>query len=297
MRKLVVLFLILNSASFIQAQELNALVTVNDDQIGGSNKQVFRTLQKALTEFVNQTKWTDRTVKPTERINCAINIIVSSVPNPNNFKASIQVQSTRPVFNSSYSTPVLNIRDEDFNFQYREFEPLLYNRNSYDSNLISTLTFYIYVILGVDADTFELNGGEEYLKEAQNVMLQAQQSGLGAWTNQVGKQNRFSLIDNLLSPDLSELRATYYKYHRNGLDLMSNQLQKGKNTIASSLISLETLFNRTVGNNYIRRFFDAKSDEIVSLFSDGSEARNQQRMVEVLRKISSNNNNKWRKIN
>ena len=297
MRKLVVLFLILNSASFIQAQELNALVTVNDDQIGGSNKQVFRTLQKALTEFVNQTKWTDRTVKPTERINCAINIIVSSVPNPNNFKASIQVQSTRPVFNSSYSTPVLNIRDEDFNFQYREFEPLLYNSNSYDSNLISTLTFYIYVILGVDADTFELNGGEEYLKEAQNVMLQAQQSGLGAWTNQVGKQNRFSLIDNLLSPDLSELRATYYKYHRNGLDLMSNQLQKGKNTIASSLISLETLFNRTVGNNYIRRFFDAKSDEIVSLFSDGSEARNQQRMVEVLRKISSNNNNKWRKIN
>ena len=280
-----------------KSQEINALVTVNSDQISGSNKQVFSTLERSLSEFINQTKWTERQVKPEERINCAITIIVNSQPSTNNFNASIQVQSTRPVFNASYATPVLNLRDDDFNFQYKEFEPLLYNENSYDSNLVSTITFYVYVILGIDADTFKKNGGEKLLKEAENVMLQAQQSGLSAWSNQVGKQNRFSLIDDLLAENLSALRAALYDYHRKGLDLMSKEQEKAKQIIAGSLLSLEGLVNKTVGNNLLRRFFDAKADEIVSIFSDGEEISNQQRLVETLRKISPNNNSKWRKIN
>jgi len=218
-----------------KSQEINALVTVNSDQISGSNKQVFSTLERSLSEFINQTKWTERQVKPEERINCAITIIVNSQPSTNNFNASIQVQSTRPVFNASYATPVLNLRDDDFNFQYKEFEPLLYNENSYDSNLVSTITFYVYVILGIDADTFKKNGGEKLLKEAENVMLQAQQSGLSAWSNQVGKQNRFSLIDDLLAENLSALRAALYDYHRKGLDLMSKEQEKAKQIIAGSL--------------------------------------------------------------
>jgi len=297
MRKIVLLCILIVSISSINSQELNALVTVNSDQIAGSNKQVFSTLQKQLTEYINQTKWTDKDVKPNERINCAINIIVTSAIDATNFGASIQVQSTRPVFNSSYATPVLNIRDEDFNFQYKEFEPLEYNKNVFDSNLISTITYYVYIILGVDADTFKLNGGESYLKEAQNVMLQAQQSGLSAWTNQVGEQNRFSLIDNLLSPELSAMRTTFYNYHRKGLDVMAQKPENAKQEIANSIISLQSLYNKTIGNNYVRRFFDAKSDEIVNIFSDGTEIRNQERMVETLQKISSNNNSKWRKIN
>ena len=280
-----------------KSQEINALVTVNSDQISGSNKQVFSTLERSLSEFINQTKWTERQVKPEERINCAITIIVNSQPSTNNFNASIQVQSTRPVFNASYATPVLNLRDDDFNFQYKEFEPLLYNENSYDSNLVSTITFYVYVILGIDADTFKKNGGEKLLKEAENVMLQAQQSGLSAWSNQVGKQNRFSLIDDLLAENLSALRAALYDYHRKGLDLMSKEQEKAKQIIAGSLLSLEGLVNKTVGNNLLRVFFDAKADEIVSIFSDGEEISNQQRLVETLRKISPNNNSKWRKIN
>ena len=280
-----------------KSQEINALVTVNSDQISGSNKQVFSTLERSLSEFINQTKWTERQVKPEERINCAITIIVNSQPSTNNFNASIQVQSTRPVFNASYATPVLNLRDDDFNFQYKEFEPLLYNENSYDSNLVSTITFYVYVILGIDADTFKKNGGEKLLKEAENVMLQAQQSGLSAWSNQVGKQNRFSLIDDLLAENLSALRAALYDYHRKGLDLMSKEQERAKQIIAGSLLSLEGLVNKTVGNNLLRRFFDAKADEIVRIFSDGEEISNQQRLVETLRKISPNNNSKWRKIN
>ena len=297
MRKILFFLVFILSLSTLKSQEINALVTINDEQIAGSNKQVFSTLQKQLTEYINQTKWTDRDVKPNERINCAINIIINTATNATNFDASIQIQSTRPVFNSSYSTPVLNIRDEDFSFQYKEYEPLLYNKNTFDSNLISTITYYVYVILGVDADTFKLNGGETYLKEAQNVMLQAQQSGLSAWSNQVGKQNRFSLIDNLLSSNLTEMRATFYNYHRKGLDVMATDVKKGKQEILNSLLALESLYNKTVGNNYVRRFFDAKADEIVAVFSDGEEIGNQQQMVETLQKISSNNNSKWRKIN
>jgi len=297
MHKIIFFLLFFITFSTVNSQEINALVTINDEQIAGSNKQVFATLQQQLTEYINQTKWTDRNVKPNERINCAINIILNSATNATSFDGSIQIQSTRPVFNSSYASPVLNIIDEDFSFQYKEFEPLLYNKNSYDSNLISTITYYVYVILGIDADTFKLNGGDAHLKEAQNVMLQAQQSGLSAWSNQIGKQNRFSLIDNLLSTDLSDMRTTFYNYHRKGLDVMAEEPTKGKQEIVNSLVSMESLYNKTVGNNYIRRFFDAKSDEIVNIFSNGDQVRNQQRMVETLQKISSNNSSKWRKIN
>jgi hypothetical protein len=297
MRSLSFFLLLFFFAGLSQSQELNALVTVNSDQIRGSNKQVFSTLERSLKELVNQTKWTGRQVKPEERINCAITIIVNAQPNTNTFNASIQIQSTRPVFNASYATPILNIKDDDFNFQYKEFEPLLYNANSFDSNLVSTILFYVYVIIGVDADTFQKNGGQASLKQAENVMLQAQQSGLSAWANQVGKQNRFSLIDNLLSNNLSALRGTWYDYHRKGLDVMFNEPGQAKKVIVSSLLDLDKLHNKVVGNNLLRRFFDAKSDEIVGIFSDGSPIFNQEQLAKTLVKISPNNSSKWRKIN
>jgi hypothetical protein len=207
------------------------------------------------------------------------------------------VQSTRPVYGATYETPLLNIRDNDFNFKYNEFEPLIYNRNSFDSNLISTIVFYVNVILGVDADSFTLKGGEPYLKEAQNAMLQAQQSGLASWQNVVGKQNRFLLIDNLLSPKLVNYRNAMYNYHRKGLDNFSSNKNTAKQSIEDAVISMETLFNKTVGNYLIRLFFDAKADEIVNIYSDGPNTRNQNRLTQVLRKISPNNNSKWKDIN
>ena len=296
MRKLIFLFLVVFSIFNINSQELNCLVTVNSEQIAGSNKQVFTTLQNSLTEFINQKKWTNREVKPEERINCAMTIIVTS-RDANTFKATLQVQSTRPVYNSTYASPILNLKDNDFTFRYNEFDPLIYNRNSFDSNLISTIVFYTYVILGTDADTFKKYGGEENLKEAQNVMLQAQQSGLASWSNQVGKQNRFTLIDNMLSDKLKNYRTVLYDYHRNGLDNFSSDKKNAKQKLENSVLSLESLYNKTVGNYLIRVFFDAKADEIVNVYSDGPDTRSVQRLVQVLRKISINNNSKWSKIN
>ena len=296
MRKLVFLFALLLLTINTNAQELNCLVNINYNQVQGSNTQVFKTLQQALAEFINQTKWTNREVKPEERINCAMNIIINS-RNDNTFDADLQIQSTRPVYGATYETPLLNIRDNDFNFSYNEFEPLIYNINSFDSNLVSTIVFYVNIILGVDADSFKLKAGEPYLKEAQNAMLQAQQSGLSSWQNVVGKQNRFLLIDNLLSSKLSDFRIGMYNYHRKGLDNFSSNPTFAKQTVEDAVISMENLFNKTVGNYLIRVFFDAKSDEIVNIYSEGPKTRKLNRLTKVLQKISPNNSSKWKNIN
>ncbi|WP_298883493.1 DUF4835 family protein [uncultured Polaribacter sp.] len=295
MRKLSFFILLVFSIFVAKAQELNALVTVNYNQVQGSNTQVFKTLEKSLSEFINQTKWTNNAVKPEERIDCAFTIIISS-RDANTFSATLQVQSTRPVFNASYATPILNLKDNDFNFKYNEFDPLIYNKNSFDSNLISTIVFYVNIILGADADTFQKNGGDTYLKEAHNVMLQAQQSGLASWQNVVGKQNRFLLIDNFLSPKLTTYRTVLYDYHRNGLDNFSKNKNAAKQKIEDAVISLERIYNKTVGNYLIRTFFDAKADEIVNIYSDGPNTRNKNRLTDVVRKISPNNNSKWKNI-
>lgn len=279
----------------VAQEELNAIVTINADKVQSSNKQVYTTLQKSLTEFINQTKWTNKKFLPQERINCAFTIIVNE-QSGNNFNASIQVQATRPVFNSSYETPILNINDSNFNFQYNEFDPLIYNPNSFDSNLVSGIVFYIYTILGVDADTFALNGGQEYLKQAENVMLQAQQSGSAGWQNEIGKQNRFSLIDSLLSSKFAALRAIYYNYHRKGFDTFSVNEKESKTEILNSILNLEQLFNITVGNHMIRIFLDAKSDEIVNVFSDGTRTGEEEKLKTVLQKISPTLSDKWKKI-
>jgi hypothetical protein len=295
MHRLTLLFILLFSVFSLNAQELNCLVTVNSDQIAGSNKQVFTTLQQSLNEYINQTKWTDRVVKPEERVNCAMTIIITS-RNNNNFIATLQVQSTRPIYNSSYASPIVNIKDNEFNFKYNEFDPLIYNKNSFDSNLVSTIVFYANIILGLDADTFSKLGGETELKEAQNVMLQAQQSGLSSWQNVVGKQNRYLLIDNLVAPKLKAFRNTLYTYHRNGFDNLVNSKSSGQESIEDSVIGLESIYNKTVSNYLIRLFFDAKADEIVSMYSEETKTRKKQRLIETVRKISPNNNSKWRKL-
>ncbi|MCG8762305.1 DUF4835 family protein [Tenacibaculum finnmarkense] len=295
MRKFFFLIFILSAVFSLQSQELNALVTINTDKIQSSNKQVYQTLQKSVTAFINETQWTTKTFKQQERINCAFTIIISE-QNSNNFTASLQVQATRPVYNSSYATPILNINDTNFNFKYSEFAPLIFNPNTYDSNLVSTIAFYVYTILGIDADTFALKGGTDYFKTAENVMLQAQSSGESAWQNKIGKQNRFALIDGFLSSKFSPLRSVFYEYHRKGFDNFSADKELAKQTIQKNVISLEKLHNISIGNYMIRIFLDAKADEISNVFSDGKPAKNTQKMLSVLNKIAPTYKDKWKTI-
>ncbi len=296
MRKQIVLLFAFFAFTTTNAQEINALVTVNSDQVSGSNKQVFTTLQTSLTEFINQTKWTNKNFKPQERINCAFTVTINKQTNSNRFVAGIQIQAARPVYGASYTTPIINISDSDFNFKYDEFQPLNYNENSFESNLISTIVFYVNVILGVDADTFKLNGGDSYYKKAKEVMLLAQQSGGSGWQDQVGQQNRFTLIDNLTSSKLTAFKNIVYNYHRKGLDVFSSDKNSAKSTIEKSVLQLENLHNKVIGNHIIRFFLDAKADEIATMFSDGPRTSNASKMQSLLQRISPTNNDKWQKI-
>ena len=295
MHKLAFIVFLFSIVFSSHSQELNATVIINSDKVQSSNKQVYQTLQKALTEFINDKQWTNRNFKQQERINCAFNIIINE-QNGSNFSGTLQVQSTRPVYNSTYATPVLNINDTNFNFRYNEFDPLIYNPTVYESNLISMIAFYAYTIIGVDADTFALKGGESYLKQAEGIMLLAQSSGESGWQNEVGKQNRFALIDNLLSSKFSALRSIYYNYHRKGFDNLADNKNSAKEAIEKSVLDLDKLFNIAIGNYMIRVFLDAKGDEIVNVFSDGIPSKNQSQMLTVLNRIAPTYKNKWKNI-
>jgi hypothetical protein len=283
-------FLLLFIFGFAQAQQLNCTVTVDAQRLSVTNQQVFKTLQTSISEFVNKTDWTGQAVKQNEKINCSIYITVSA-NNSDQFTATIQVQSSRPVFNSSYASPVLNYNDKDFSFRYTEFENLFFNPASFDSNLVSVLSFYSYVILGMDADTFVLESGNTFFETAQDILNVAQQGGSKGWSQADGNQNRYFLINDILSPAFKQIRQTMFDYHT-GLDLMTQDLKASKEKIKVSLIDL-TKLNASRPNAFLTRvFFDAKSDEIVSLFSGGPNITISD-LVDNLNKTSPLNSSKW----
>ena len=276
-----------------RAQELNCTVTVNTDQLANTNQQVYKTLQTSLSEFVNKTSWTGQVFKQNEKINCSMYIIISSNTS-DQFVATIQVQSSRVIHNSTYSSPVFNYNDKDFSFRYTEFENLIFNPAEFESNLISVVSFYSYMILGMDADTFMPMAGDSYFETAQNIANVAQQSGNKGWSQSDGLQSRYFLINNLVSPTYSEVRQSAYMYHA-GLDMMPNDLKAAKEKIKLSLLNLGKL-NAIKPNAFLTRvFFDAKSDEIASIFSGGPSISITD-LVDALNKTSPLNSSKWATI-
>ncbi len=264
---ILILSLFIGLASY--AQELNCVVTVNSDQIGQTNQQIFQTLERSLNDFINKSRWTNRVYNENEKVNARMFITVTEYQNPS-FRATIQIQSSRPVFNTSYQSPVFNYKDNQFTFDYIEFEPLVYNPNSFDSNLVAVISYYVYLILGLDADTFALEGGTDHFKTAQAIVTQAQGSNYAGWSqSSTDRRSRFILIDNLLSNTFREYRIAMYNYHRKGLDIMGDNNSTGKQVIAGSMRLFETLIKRRPNAFLIQAFFDAKSEEIANIFSDG----------------------------
>ncbi|ABQ06480.1 MULTISPECIES: DUF4835 family protein [Flavobacterium] len=286
-------FLVFLTFGLTQAQQLNCTVTVNTERLPNANQQVFKTLQTSLSEFVNKTDWTGTVLKQNERINCSMYITLSSYSS-DQFSGTIQIQSSRLIFNSTYSSPVFNFNDKDFNFKYTEYEPLLFNPSVYESNLVSVISFYSYVILGMDADTFQSGAGNQYFETAQNIANVAQQGGFKGWTQTDGLQNRYYLINDMLSPMFADLRQTSFLYHT-GLDTMSDDLKGAKEKIKSSVVLIGKL-NSVRPNAFLTRvFFDAKSDEIVSIFSGGPSIPVTD-LTDVLNRVSPLNSTKWSQI-
>ena len=294
MHKCFLVVLVVVLPFFIEAQEVNAIVTVNSDQVSQTNQQIFKTLERSLTDFVNKTKWTNRTYTEIEKLNARMFITVSEYQN-NRFKASIQLQSSRPVFNTAYDSPVFNYKDNQFNFEYIEFQPLVYNENVFDSNLISVVAYYVYVMLGIDADTFELEGGTDFYRKAQNIVTQAQGSSTLGWSQNTSERTRFELIDNLLSNTFKEYRVAMYNYHRKGLDILADNNSAGKQVVAGTMRLLETLVKRRPNAFLIQTFFDAKSEEIQNIFSDGPKVDIVQ-LKETLNRIAPLYSSTWNDI-
>lgn len=280
--------------SKLLSQELNCEVKLNYDRITNVNTQIFKTLETSLNEFVNRNKWTSLNFDQREKIDCSMFINISEF-NENQFTASIQVAASRPVFNSNFSTPILNTNDRDFSFRYIEYENLFFNPNSFDSNLISVIAFYAYMIIGIDADTFTLNGGTPYFETAQNIVNVAQSGGFRGWNQSDGLQNRFFMVNDMLSNTFSSIRESMYEYHVLGMDLMADNQKLAKENIKKSIATLSKAHSVRPNAFLTRIYFDTKSDEIVSIFSGGPTV-NITDLLDNLNRISPLNASKWNGI-
>ena len=290
-----ILGVLLCFVSIGKAQELNCTVTVNSDQVSQTNQQIFRTLERSLTDFINKTKWTNKVFKENERLNCRMFITVTNFDS-NRFEANIQLQSSRPVFNTSYESPVFNYKDDQFNFEYIEFQPLVYNPNVFDSNLVAVVSYYVYIMLGLDEDTFSLEGGTENYKRAQQIVTTAQGSGAAGWSQSATEnRTRFVLVDNLLSNTFREYRIAMYNYHRKGLDILGDNNSTGKQVIAGSMRLFESLIQRRPNAFLIQTFFDAKSEEILNIFSDGPKV-DVVTLKETLNRVAPFYSSTWNEI-
>ena len=250
------------------SQELNGEIIIDARQTGNENLQIFKTLETQLTEFINNNTWTGRSYRQNEKINCSFFLNISSYEG-DFFEGTIQIQASRPIYNSSYNSPTYNFNDKDFTFNYQEFQNFTFNENQFENNLVSVIAFHIYVILGIDADTFKLNSGTSFFEQAQKILDFSQQKGFRGWGPGDGLQSRYYLIDNILSTTFKEFRNVMYDYHIKGLDIMVNETKAGKEAVAKSLMMLDQM-NRRRPNSYILRvFFDTKANEILDVFSGG----------------------------
>ena len=290
--KFLILFFLLSN--FIFSQELNCEVVVEARQTGNENLQIFNSLQSQLTEFINNTSWTRRQIRPNEKIDCTMLINITSYDN-DIFQGSLQIQSSRPIYNSSYNSPTYNYNDRNFSFRYQEFQNINFNENQFENNLVSVLAFHVYMILGIDADTFKLNSGTEFFDKAQKILDFSQQKGFKGWGANDGLQSRYYLIDNILSPTFKEFRNIMYDYHIKGMDIMVNEPKAAKESVSKSLMILNQM-NRRRPNSYILRvFFDTKAEEILDIFSDGPTVP-VTNLISILNKIAPNHSDKWRNI-
>lgn len=287
------LFIIAQANLF--AQELRCNISISSTKIQGANRTMFETMQSDLYEFMNNRKWTDEKYAMDERIECSFFINLDEQISSDEFKGSILVQARRPVFNSSYETILLNIKDNDFHAKYVEYQTLEFNETSNKDNLTNILAYYAYIILGIDHDSFSPEGGTEFYQKAQIIVNNSQNAIQKGWKSYESERNRYWLVENLLNKSYSGFRSCIYEYHRQGLDVMSDKAPDGRATIAESLKSIQKVFRTRPSLYILQVFFDAKSDELVNIFSK-SFPDEKNRVSVILNECDPSNGSKYAKI-
>ncbi|MDR1056329.1 MAG: DUF4835 family protein [Prevotellaceae bacterium] len=284
---------------FSNAQELRCNISINTSKIQGTNKSIFTTLQSSLYEFMNNTKWTGNIYSEEERIECSIFITINEQIGSSRFGGTLQIQAKRPVYATSYQTVTFNFMDDDFIFDYIEFDKLEFEINTFRSNLTSVMAFYAYVILGIDYDTFSLKGGSEFLSIAQQIVVNTQGDNYAGWKpyEKASRRNRYWIVDNMLDNNYSLVRGAYYKYHRLGMDKMSDQVTEGREQIMQALLDIQKVYREKPDPYlfYLKLFFDAKADEIANIFQEATQPE-KTRVVQILQEIDNSNSRKYAKI-
>tara|TARA_B100000787_G_scaffold104862_1_gene77732 strand:- start:61397 stop:62284 length:888 start_codon:yes stop_codon:yes gene_type:complete len=276
-------------------QELNANVYVDAEQTGQQNNQIFKTLEQQLTEFLNTRSWTDETYLNQERIDCNFTLIISSFDGTS-FSGSLQVQSSRPAFNSSYNSPIYNYNDKQVAFEYKEFEPLVFNINQIESNLVALISYHAYTVIGLDAASFQENGGDTYFEIAKQIVNTASSGSYAGWKSTDGTQSRYRFNDAMVSNVYKEFQTAIYTYHRSAIDIMESDPKQAKQNIIQAIKTLKSINDRRPNSFVLRTFFDAKVDEIKSIFSSGPQV-NTTVLKEALNRMAPTRRSAWGEIN
>lgn len=271
MKKIISLFFLVFIYSVGFSQELLATVQVNSQQIGGSNQQAFKSLEKSLRDFINNTSWTGKKLQNFEKIKCGFSIVISEKVD-NRYKGTIVIQAVRPVYATTYETPLLNLQDQRFGFEYIENENLIFNERQFSGkNLTDVISFYVYLILGYDADSFQSLSGSQWFSKAQQIAQNSQNRNYEGWNTINEPRSRTILINEILNPSWSQLRSAIYTYHRSGMDNLFNQDQTAaKKVIFDTLMQLKMYENNFQQGFFFNLFMDTKSDEIFNIFNSGN---------------------------
>lgn len=280
MKKLVIILSLFLVGTSIWGQELKCTVSINSDQVQGTNKEVFNTLQRSIEEFVNTLRWTNMTFQEKERIDCSMLLVVTSVQD-NLYTCEFTCQSRRPVWGTSYFTPLLNIKDKYFIFTYQEYDRLDYQQTTFTTNLTALLAYYCYLIIGHDMDSFSKLGGTPCFQVCESIVNTAQSASLetseaAGWKAFESNRNRYALISNIMDEAFKKYRLFYYEYHRHGLDEMVNNVANGRMRIAKEMTVLKEAYNARPGTYIINTFLDAKCDEVANIFEQGTTEEKKQ---------------------
>jgi hypothetical protein len=287
------------SAGFSRAQELNCQVSIITDvnlDLNTVEADIFEQLEQTIFELMNNTQWTQDKFEVEERINCNLQLQIQEIPQAGTFKGMLQVQSSRPAFNSNYNTTLFNFQDDDITFSFKRDAILVYAPNQFRDNLTSILAFYAYFIIGMDYDSFSLNGGTPYFTRAQQVVSDAQSSGAEGWrSNEQGKQNRYWLVDNALHELFSPLRVCNYEYHRKGIDQLHEDRTAARKAIYNAMNKLVKVVATRPNSVNLLNFVQAKSNELRNMYAD-AEMKEKNEIVGLLKRIDPANSSKYQEI-
>lgn len=295
--RLIVLSLLLFPMQNVSAQELNATVDINTQKIQGTNKNVFDDLKSTLTHFINERQWTSLKFKNNERIKCAFSIIVNKYDEGNgSMTCEAYIQSSRPVFNSTYTTPTLSIHDTNFNFDFREHDQLEFREDQIDNNLTALIAYYAYLIIGIDMDTMAPQGGTEFLQKAMDVVNNAQNMNTKGWKAMEDDNNRYGIVNDYLNDGLQSFRQLQYDYHRKGLDQMTSNSDQARETITKSMSLLEKTYSTKSRSALPQLFSEYKRDELVGIYQGKETSAKKQKVYDILTKVNASQSNYWKKL-